>query len=70
MNFLEPVYQGHAVRFNPQNQQYVQQFKIIYIIDCFEDKIASITGMLTFSIVNTENFSLIPLYHPESEASL
>ena len=38
-------------------------------IDCFKDKMASITGMLTFSTVNPENFSLIPLYHPENEAN-
>ena len=29
----------------------------------------SITGMLTFSTVNPENFSLIPLYHAENEAN-
>ena len=28
MSFLEPVYQHHAVRFNPRNQQCVQHFKI------------------------------------------
>ena len=38
-------------------------------IDCFKDKIASVTGMLTFSTVNPENFGLIPLYHPENEAN-
>ena len=38
-------------------------------IDCFKDKMASITGMLTFSTVNPENFSLIPLYHPENKAN-
>ena len=38
-------------------------------IDCFKDKMASITGMLIFSTVNPENFSLIPLYHPENEAN-
>ena len=39
-------------------------------IDCFKDKMTSITGMLTFSTVNPENFSLIPLYHPEKKANL
>ena len=39
-------------------------------IDCFKDKVASITGMVTFSTVNPENFSLIPLYHPENKANL
>ena len=67
MSFLEPVYQGHAVRFNPQSQQCVQHFQNI---DCFKDKMGSITGMLTFSTVNPENFSLIPLYHPEKKANL
>lgn len=38
-------------------------------IDCFKDETASIIGMLTFSTVNPENFSLIPLYHPENEAN-
>jgi len=38
-------------------------------IDCFKDKIASITGILAFSTVNPENFSLIPLYHPKNKAN-
>ena len=66
ISFLEPVYQRHAVRFKPIKSAMHPTFQNT---DCFKAKMASITGMLTFSTVNPENFSLIPLYHPENEAN-
>ena len=66
ISFLEPVYQRHAVRFKPIKSAMRPTFQNT---DCFKAKMASITGMLTFSTVNPENFSLIPLYHPENEAN-
>ena len=38
-------------------------------IGCFKDDTGSIIGILTFSTINPENVSLIPLYDPENEAN-
>ena len=69
ISFLEPVYQRHVVRVNPQTQRCVQHFKIYTVqstksemrptfqnIDCFKHETGSIIGKLTFSTANPEKF--------------
>ena len=55
MSVVEPVYQRHAVRFQSTKSDMRPTFKNV---DCFKYETGSIIGMLTFSTVNPENFSL------------